>query len=345
MRKFVEMVLKYRLIVIFLALGFTIFCGDGIINLKYNHSGDFLHRIGGSRLSAMTEVGALTVSGIAMLLVVTFFPTLLAYLPVSEKLLARSRRHKNRIRNGYPDLSGMCVDHPETADSPVGLAGVATTVRRCYHLTGISALAGVEDYTEGIYHDDPQTDYHEAQRRQHTYLLDEVGAGPRFRLLEIGCGLGTLMLAAQSRGCEVTGVTISEAQYAVCQARGLRVILSDYRALPREWTDAFDGIIVNGALEHFCQPADAHDGQQDRIYENMFGILARLLDPASLSRRAVTTALHFRGRQSRRVNFCGRHFCKFSTDRVFILQFCTVVTGDITRWPVSLSAVPVAFSD
>lgn len=295
MRKFTERGLKYRLIVIVLTLGLAIFCGYDMINVKYNHSGDFLHRIGSSHLAAMTEVGVLAVFGVAILLAVAFFPTLLAYLPVSEKMLTRSRRHRNRACNEYPDLSDMCVDRPKTADSSAGLAEVATTVRRCYHLAGVSALAGVEDYTEGIYHGDPQTDYHEAQRRQHTYLLDEVGADPGVRLLEIGCGLGTLMLAAQARGCEVTGVTISEDQYAACQARGLRVVLSDYRALPREWTGAFDGIIINGALEHFCQPTDARDGQQDRIYENMFGILAGLLDPSSSLRRVVTTTLHFRG--------------------------------------------------
>ncbi|MBN1854868.1 MAG: class I SAM-dependent methyltransferase [Pirellulales bacterium] len=181
------------------------------------------------------------------------------------------------------------------ADSATKLGEVAAIVRRCYHLTGISVFAEVEDYTEGIYCGDPQVDYHVAQRRQHAYLLDEVGAVSGFRLLEIGCGLGTLMLAAQSRGCEVTGVTISEDQYAVCRSRGLRVVLADYRALPREWAGAFDGIVVNGALEHFCQPANAIHGEQERIYTNMFGIFARLLDPSSPSRRVVTTALHFRG--------------------------------------------------
>jgi len=185
--------------------------------------------------------------------------------------------------------------HTAVADPAARLPTVAATVRRCYGLTGISVLAGVEDYTEGIYHGDPRADYDEAKRRQHAYLLDEVGVGPGFRLLEIGCGLGTLMLAAQARGAEVTGVTVSEDQCAACQERGLRVELADYRALPAEWAHAFDGVVVNGALEHFCQPADALHGQQDRIYREMFGILAGVLDPSSRSRRVATTALHFRG--------------------------------------------------
>lgn len=175
------------------------------------------------------------------------------------------------------------------------LPSVASIVRRCYHLTGVSALAGVEDYTEGIYEGNPQTDYREAQRRQHACLLDEVGVGPGFRLLEIGCGLGTLMLAARERGAEVVGVTISEEQCAACRARGLQAVLADYRALPAAWGGTFDGIVVNGALEHFCQPGEAIAGQQDHVYGTMFRILAGLLDPVSPSRCVVTTALHFRG--------------------------------------------------
>lgn len=171
----------------------------------------------------------------------------------------------------------------------------ARTVRLCYSLTGISALAGVEDYTEGIYDGDPARDFHAAQRRQHEYLLDEVGAGPGFRLLEVGCGLGTLLEVARERGAEATGVTVSEAQAAACRAKGLSVLLADYRNLPRSFRASFDGIVANGALEHFCQPEDARAGRQDAIYAGMFGAFASLLDGASPSRRLVTTALHFRG--------------------------------------------------
>ena len=168
------------------------------------------------------------------------------------------------------------------------------TVRLCYRLTGISTIAGIEDYTEGIYNGNPGEDFHMAQRRQHEYLLNELNAGPGFRLLEIGCGLGTLMSAARMRGIEVTGVTISEDQWAACRAKKLPVLLADYRELPCCLKGKFDGIVVNGALEHFCQPEDALDGLQDQIYREMFRIFSSLLDPASRSRKLVTTALHFR---------------------------------------------------
>jgi SAM-dependent methyltransferase len=177
-----------------------------------------------------------------------------------------------------------------------GCRGPARTVRLCYSICGISALAGVEDYTEGIYCGNPGEDFHEAQRRQHNYLLDELEAGPGFRLLEIGCGLGTLLATARERGIDAIGVTVSQDQSAVCSAKNLSVLCADYRELPRDWRGKFDGIIVNGALEHFCQPEDALDGSQDGIYSDMFRIFSFLLDPASSSRRLVTTALHFRGK-------------------------------------------------
>ncbi len=177
-----------------------------------------------------------------------------------------------------------------------GYLETAETVRLCYNLTGISTLAGVEDYTEGIYNGNPGEDFYATQRRQHDYLLDELKAGPGFRLLEIGCGLGTLLSTARKRGIDATGVTISEDQWAVCRAKKLPVLLANYRELPSNWGGKFDGIIANGALEHFCQPEEALNGLQNGIYSEMFRIFSSLLDPTSSSRRLVTTALHFRGK-------------------------------------------------
>ncbi len=72
----------------------------------------------------MAEVGVLAVFGVAILLAVTFFRTLLAYL-VAEKCLYGPRRHRNRVCNEYPELSDMRVDCPKTADFSAGLAEVA----------------------------------------------------------------------------------------------------------------------------------------------------------------------------------------------------------------------------
>lgn len=166
-------------------------------------------------------------------------------------------------------------------------------VANLYELTNISPLAGIEDYTEGIYNGDPSIPHEVAQKNQHNYLLDKIEAKKDFRLLDVGCGLGTLLETARERGVIGTGITISKGQVERCKDKGLDVYLFNYRNLPPEWNERFDGIIANGSLEHFCQPEDAMAGKQNEIYREMFEIFARLLNPNS-PQKVATTAAHFR---------------------------------------------------
>lgn len=163
-----------------------------------------------------------------------------------------------------------------------------------YDITSITPIAGIQDYTEGVYNGDLSTPYEVAQKNQHNYLLDEIGASENFRLLDVGCGLGTLLETARERGVIGTGITISESQTRMCREKGLDVHLFNYRTLPPKWEGKFDGIIANGSLEHFCQPEEAINGRQNEIYGEMFGIFAGLLDQKSDSQRVATTAIHFR---------------------------------------------------
>ena len=85
-----------------------------------------------------------------------------------------------------------------------------------------------------------------AQHRKNEMLLDRLDLKPGQRLLEIGCGWGTLAIAAANRGVEVIGLTLSAEQkhYAdemitkadlgnLCSIR-----LEDYRTVD----DQFDAI-------------------------------------------------------------------------------------------------------
>lgn len=76
-----------------------------------------------------------------------------------------------------------------------------------------------------------------AQRRKVELLLDRLDLKPGQRLLEIGCGWGSLAIAAAERGVEVVGLTLSTeqkawAEKAIAQA-GLagrvQIRLQDYR--------------------------------------------------------------------------------------------------------------------
>lgn len=177
-----------------------------------------------------------------------------------------------------------------------------------YSSISISLLAGISDYTDGIYNGDSLTPYEVAQKNQHNYLLDELGAKRGFKLLDIGCGLGTLLETSKERGVIGTGITISEDQVQRCRAKGLDVRLFNYLSLPCSWDGKFDVIVLNGSLEHFCQPKQALAGIQDGIYREMFRICHRLLNPNSQSKKVVTTAIHFAGWQVRPKRFLRNPF-------------------------------------
>jgi len=77
-------------------------------------------------------------------------------------------------------------------------------------------------------------------------LLDRLGLKPGHRLLEIGCGWGSLAIEAAKRGASVVGLTLSQEQKAWAEdkiaAAGLsaqiEIRLQDYR----ETTDQFDAV-------------------------------------------------------------------------------------------------------
>ncbi|MDE1970316.1 MAG: class I SAM-dependent methyltransferase [Patescibacteria group bacterium] len=155
--------------------------------------------------------------------------------------------------------------------------------------------SGLEDYTDGMYFGDPTIPYEIAQSNQLNYLLDEIKCGPGSRILDIGCGAGTLLEEARKRGAQGIGLTLSPAQAQRCQAKGLDVRVMNYRDIPQNWNGKFDGIIANGSVEHFVNAQDALKGGQDLIYQELFEISHRLLDPHSSARRFTTTIIHFRG--------------------------------------------------
>jgi cyclopropane fatty-acyl-phospholipid synthase-like methyltransferase len=153
--------------------------------------------------------------------------------------------------------------------------------------------AGVLDYTEGLYQDDTSLSYEQAQHNQICFLLDQVACGRGSRILDIGCGNGSLLDEARRRGASGVGVTISPQQVQCCKERGLDVHLLNYRNMGEDWQDRFDAVVANGSIEHFVQPTDASEGRADEIYGEFFAICRRVIDPRSRSRKLINTTIHF----------------------------------------------------
>ena len=94
--------------------------------------------------------------------------------------------------------------------SAPGLSGASRPEKRvttCYAaFDAFFPRFGLFDMTEGIY-DGPDTTYERAQANQHDYLLDQARCGPGSRLLDLGCGYGTLLERARRRGVDGVGIT------------------------------------------------------------------------------------------------------------------------------------------
>ncbi|MBN1557357.1 MAG: DUF1365 family protein, partial [Lentisphaerae bacterium] len=125
----------------------------------------------------------------------------------------------------------------------------------------------------------------QAQRNKMQRLIRLARIGPEHHVLEIGCGWGGFAVeAARSAGCRVTGITVSEAQYAYARdrvkAEGLQdrveIRLQDYREIGGETFDRLVSIEMLEAVGH------ARLG-------TFFGACDRLLAPDGLAALQVIT--------------------------------------------------------
>ena len=103
-------------------------------------------------------------------------------------------------------------------------------------------------YSSAVF-ETPNEPLHEAQKRKIRLLSDKLRLKKGAKVLEIGSGWGAMaMHLAQDKGCEVTTVTLSKEQKALCEERfkqekieeQVEVLLKDYRDLE----GSFDAIIA-----------------------------------------------------------------------------------------------------
>ena len=113
-------------------------------------------------------------------------------------------------------LSGCNVtvtnSHPST-DTSTAKAQPWGKVATCYSAVDrFFPACGLFDLTEGIYHGNPKTPYEQAEANQLDYLLDQVRCEPGRRVLDLGCGYGTLLERIRQRNAKGVGITISAEQ-------------------------------------------------------------------------------------------------------------------------------------
>jgi SAM-dependent methyltransferase len=89
----------------------------------------------------------------------------------------------------------------------------------------------------------------------HAAIVPRVPAEAR-RILDLGCGSGTLGAAIKERLplCEVTGITISPGEGEECAKRLDQVLVRDLREYDFRELGDFDCVICSGILGYFLQP-------------------------------------------------------------------------------------------
>ena len=101
----------------------------------------------------------------------------------------------------------------------------------------------------------PDMTLEEAQAAKMAHIGGKLLLRPGMRVLDIGCGFGTLALAlARDHGVEVTGITLSEVQLDEAQRRAreagldgqVSFRLQDYRTV----TESYDRVVSVGMMEH-----------------------------------------------------------------------------------------------
>lgn len=135
-----------------------------------------------------------------------------------------------------------------------------------------------------------------AQLRKLDYHAREVGCPSARRILDIGCGWGSMLnrLAKVHDVAEAVGITLSRAQEAwirrLNQLPQVKVCLSSWEAYGA--AEPFDGIISIGALEHFVRPGFS-SSERIAVYRHFFEKCRALLRPGG--RLSLQTSAYARG--------------------------------------------------
>jgi SAM-dependent methyltransferase len=110
--------------------------------------------------------------------------------------------------------------------------------------------------------------------RHRALMVERLADGRRGRVLDIGCGPGSLLDAFRRRGWDVEGTELSDAAAMRARSIGIPVHVGDLQSWP--WRDGrFDAVVLWHVLEH-CRDPTA-----------VLGRVARVLRPGGVAMVAV----------------------------------------------------------
>jgi cyclopropane-fatty-acyl-phospholipid synthase len=108
-------------------------------------------------------------------------------------------------------------------------------------------------YTHGFYAS-PDDALATAQRRKLQFAIDALGLAPGMEVLDVGCGWGSFLDYAGSRGIRVHGLTLSREQYTfvseLIRTKELPCTVECVDFFDYHPAGAFDGAVFMGSLEH-----------------------------------------------------------------------------------------------
>ncbi|CAL9523612.1 Cyclopropane mycolic acid synthase 2 [Streptomyces sp. enrichment culture] len=165
-------------------------------------------------------------------------------------------------------MSTATTAHPTTgpAPGPAAVANQGATAEAIQHHYDVSDdfyalwLDTSLTYTCALYQDlaDPAETLEQAQRRKLHHLIEESRADSARRVLDIGCGWGSLLrrLVEVHEVPRAVGLTLSATQAALVREQappGVEVRLEPWQE-HRPEDGGYDAIISIGAFEHFAAP-------------------------------------------------------------------------------------------
>lgn len=133
------------------------------------------------------------------------------------------------------------------------------------------------DYTCAFYDGDYSKTLEQAQQDKHDYILRGINFKKGQRVLDVGCGWGPMLKAVKDGGGAGVGLTLSEAQAAWDNKKGLEVYLQDYKTADLKELGQFDAVVSVGAFEHFCSVQEFEEGTQEEVYRQFFKFCASVL--------------------------------------------------------------------